>query len=62
MRHPDSCSDGSRIIASGAVEDTVKACLARIPEIASAGQHMVAEQSCAGDEQTRKQIQVAPKC
>ncbi|MBI3357528.1 MAG: hypothetical protein HY038_12315 [Nitrospirae bacterium] len=48
-------------IASGAVEDTFKACLARIPEIASVGQRMLAEQSCAGEEGTRKSLQWAPK-
>lgn len=48
-------------IASGAVEDTLQACLARIPEVASAGQHMLAEQSCAAEEETRRTIQSAPK-
>jgi hypothetical protein len=49
------------VMASGAAEDTLKACMARIPEIASAGQRMLAEQSCAGEEETRKMIQSAPK-
>jgi hypothetical protein len=49
------------VVASGAVEDTLKACLARIPEDASAGQRLLAEQNCAGEEGTRKSIQVAPK-
>jgi hypothetical protein len=49
------------VVASGAVEDTLKACLARIPEDASAGQRLLAEQSCAGEEGTRALIQVAPK-
>jgi len=48
-------------IASGAVEDTLQACLARIPEVASAGQRMLAEQSCAAEEETRSTIQSAPK-
>lgn len=48
-------------IASGAVEDTLQACLARIPEVASAGQRMLAEQSCAAEEETRNAIQSAPK-
>jgi len=47
--------------ASGAAEDTLKACLARIPKIASVGQRMLAEQTCAGEEETRKAIRVAPK-
>jgi hypothetical protein len=47
--------------ASGAAEDTLKACMARIPEVASAGQRILAEQSCAGEEETRKGIRSAPK-
>ena len=42
--------------ASGAVEDSLKACLARIPAVASAGQRMMAEQTCAGEEGDRKSI------
>jgi hypothetical protein len=49
------------VMASGAAEDTLKACMARIPQIASAGQRMLAEQSCAGEEDTRKATQSAPK-
>ncbi len=49
------------VMASGAAEDTLKACMARIPEAASAGQRMLAEQSCAGEEEARKAIRSAPK-
>ena len=49
------------VLASGAAEDTLKACMARIPVVASAGQRMLAEQSCASEEKTRKTIQSAPK-
>ena len=42
------------VIASGAVEDSLKACLARIPKDASAGQRMVAVQSCERDDETRQ--------
>ncbi|MCS6306181.1 MAG: hypothetical protein H8K07_21340 [Nitrospira sp.] len=49
------------VMAPGAVEDTLKACRARIPELASAGQRMLAEQSCVGEEKTRKAIRSAPK-
>jgi hypothetical protein len=49
------------IMASGAVEDTLKACMARIPGVASAGQRMLAEQSCAGEEELRKTLRSAPK-
>ena len=49
------------VMASGAVEDTFKACVARIPAFASAGQRMLAEQSCAGEEEVRKAMRAAPK-
>lgn len=47
-------------LASGAAEDTLKACMARIPVVASAGQRMLAKQTCAGEEETRKVIRSAP--
>lgn len=46
--------------ASGAVGDTLKACLARIPKDASAGQRMIAEQSCSRDDGERQSIQAVP--
>ncbi|MBH0203778.1 MAG: hypothetical protein HP496_16115 [Nitrospira sp.] len=49
------------VMASGAVEDTLKACMARIPALASAGQRMLAEQSCAGEDEVRKILRSAPK-
>ena len=49
------------VMASGAVEDTLKACMARIPALASAGQRMLAEQSCAGEDEVRKALRSAPK-
>ncbi|HSA86115.1 MAG TPA: hypothetical protein VLE46_08030 [Nitrospira sp.] len=48
------------VLAPGAAEDTLTACQARIPELASAGQRLLAEQSCAGAEQTRMAIRSAP--
>ena len=33
-------------IAAGSVSDTLKLCLGRIPQDSSAGQHMLAEQTC----------------
>jgi hypothetical protein len=47
-------------VASGAAEDTLKACLARIPKEASAGQRMIAAQGCERDEGDRKLIQAVP--
>jgi hypothetical protein len=49
------------VVAPSAIEDTLKACLARIPKDASAGQRMLAERSCQQDEGTRKMVQAAPK-
>lgn len=48
------------VAASGTARDTLEACLARIPEDASAGQRMMAEQSCARDEEARESIQAVP--
>jgi len=53
-------SNGLGIVASGAVEDTLPACLARIPKDASAGQRLIAEQSCKRDEGARESIQAVP--
>jgi hypothetical protein len=47
-------------IAAGAVEDTLKACVARIPKGASIGQRMIAEQSCGRDERERNPFQAVP--
>jgi|SRR5687767_11174392 hypothetical protein len=44
-------------IAAGAVEDTLKACMARIPQDSSIGQRMMAEQGCWRDESDRKPSQ-----
>jgi hypothetical protein len=45
---------GINRIASGAVEDTSNACLARIPKDATAGQKMLAEESCRRDQAARR--------
>jgi len=47
-------------MAVGAVGDTLQACQARIPADASAGQRMIAEQSCLRDQGDRKLIQAVP--
>jgi len=46
--------------ASGAVEDTLKACLTRIPKDATGGQRMIAQDSCRRDEGLRELIQAVP--
>src|SRR5688572_3957004 len=48
-------------IASGAAEDTLRACRARIPKDASIGQLMIAEQGCWRDENDRKPVQTVPE-
>jgi hypothetical protein len=58
---PIVLTGGPARMAAGGVEDTLKACLARIPKEGSAGQRMLAEQSCEHDEGTRKVGQDAPK-
>jgi hypothetical protein len=47
-------------MAAGAVEDTLPACMARIPKDASIGQRMIAEQSCGRDESERKLFEAIP--
>jgi hypothetical protein len=48
------------IVASGAVEDSLKACLARIPKVSSAGQRMMAEVGCGRDEDNRQAMRAVP--
>jgi hypothetical protein len=48
-------------VAANSVDDTLKACLARIPEVATAGQRLLAEQNCRGEERTRQEGQVTPR-
>ena len=52
---------GEPAMVEAGVADTLKACLARIPKDGSAGQRMLAEQSCEQDEGTRKVGHDAPK-
>lgn len=57
---PPTQSEGRSIVASGSAEDSQQACLARIPKVASAGQRMIAEDSCKRDQASRQSIQNAP--
>lgn len=50
---PPTQSEGRSTVASGAVEDSQQACLARIPKDATAGQRMLAENSCKRDQASR---------
>lgn len=45
---------GINRIASGAVEDSLAACKGRIPNGASVGQKMLAEESCLRDQGARR--------
>lgn len=57
---PPTQSEGRSIVASGSVEDSQSACLARIPKVATAGQRMIAEDSCKRDQESRQSFQDAP--
>lgn len=57
---PPTKSDGRSTVAAGAVEDSQEGCLARIPKKATAGQRMLAEQSCKRDQESRQPTQDAP--
>ena len=59
-RAPGSITTIEPRIADGAVEDTLKACMARIPKDASIGQRMIAEQGCGRDESDRKPFLAVP--
>jgi hypothetical protein len=48
-------------VAANSIDDTLKACLARIPEVATPGQRLLAEQNCRGEESTRQETQVTPR-
>ena len=48
-------------VAASAVEDTLKACLSRIPRDASIDQRLISETSCNRDEMDRKVIQAVPE-
>ena len=48
-----SQTEGRTTVASGAVEDSQAACLKRIPQNATAGQRMLAEDSCKRDQSSR---------
>jgi hypothetical protein len=60
-RGPDqSPPPGQSSMAPGAVEDTLKACMTRIPKDSTIGQRMVAVESCQRDETDRKSLQAVP--
>jgi hypothetical protein len=46
-------------VAAGSVDDSLHACLARIPKDATAGQKMLAEQSCRRAEADRVPVQTS---
>lgn len=57
---PPAAAVAQSSAAAGAVEDTLQACMTRIPKDASLGQRLIAERSCARDDNDRKPFQSAP--
>jgi hypothetical protein len=57
---PTAAVAAKSLAAAGAVEDSLQACQTRIPKDASIGQRLIAEQSCARDENDRKAFQHEP--
>jgi len=49
------------MVAADSVVDTLKACLTRIPQVATAGQRLLAEQNCQGEERARRETQLTPR-
>jgi hypothetical protein len=47
----------NKSVAVESIDDSLQACLARIPKDATAGQRMIAEQSCRRDERDRQPFQ-----
>ena len=45
---------------AGSTRESLQSCMARIPKDASAGQRMMAEQSCERDEEARKPFDAIP--
>lgn len=57
---PGSEATTERGMAAGAAEDTLGACMARIPKDASIGQRMIAEQGCLRDQNDREPFESVP--
>jgi hypothetical protein len=49
-----------RGMAAGSAEDTLGACMARIPKEATIGQRMIAEQGCWRDQNDREPFESVP--
>jgi hypothetical protein len=48
-------------VAANSVHDTLTACLARIPQDATVGQRLLADQNCRGEEKARQEAEVTPR-
>ncbi|OGW48053.1 MAG: hypothetical protein A2V62_07140 [Nitrospirae bacterium RBG_19FT_COMBO_58_9] len=57
---PPAAAVAQSSASAGAVEDTLQACMTRIPKDASLGQRLIAERTCARDDNDRKPFQSAP--
>ncbi len=56
---PPISTKSNDTVAAGSLEDSLQACLARIPKDATAGQKMLAEQSCRRAEADRAPVQTS---
>ena len=56
---PPVSGKSNDVVAAGSLEDSLQACLARIPMDATAGQKMLAEQSCRRAEDDRAPVQTS---
>lgn len=54
---PPAATMPGNAIAAGASQDSLQACLARIPQDATSGQRLMAEQTCRRDDGDRKPFQ-----
>lgn len=57
---PPAAAAAQSSTPAGSVEDTLQACMTRIPKDASLGQRLIAEQSCARDDNDRRPFQSSP--
>jgi hypothetical protein len=57
---PGSEATTERGMAAGSAEDTLGACMARIPKEATIGQRMIAEQGCWRDQNEREPFESVP--
>jgi len=57
---PSAITTEGNALAAGSIEDSLEACSGSIPNDATTGQRMIAEQGCPRDEADRKPIHAVP--